>query len=92
MVTAFVLINVEEKKLQAIADQLLEFPGVKEVHIVAGEYDMVAVLRVSDNTELSALITQRIIHAPGVAHTKTLFALDSYSRYDLARLFEVEGE
>ena len=89
MVTAFVLINVEDKELQAIAERLLEFSGVKEVHVVAGEYDVVAVLRVTDNRTLAELITRRIIQAPGVARTKTLFALESYSHYDLARLFEV---
>jgi len=90
MVTAFVLINIEDKQTGKIADHLLNFPGVTEVHVVAGEYDFVAVIRVAGNQELSELITNKIIHAPGVERTKTLFALESYARQDLQKLFDVK--
>ena len=92
MVTAFVLINIEDKEMRKIPDHLLELQGVKEVHVVAGIYDMVAVLRVSDNQQLSELITEKIIHAQGVARTKTLFALESFSPYDLTALFDVKHD
>lgn len=87
MVTAFVLIHVEHKRLADVADRLLALNGVTEVHVVAGEYDMVAVLRVADNRSLSELITGHIVHTPGVDRTKTLFALESFSRYDLEQIF-----
>ena len=90
MVTAFVLINVEGKCIAELAQTLLDLDGVKELHVVAGEYDMVAVARVRDNTELSQLITKYVIHTPGVARTKTLFALESHSAYDLSAFFGVE--
>ena len=87
MVTAFVLINMRDKEIKDTADRLLSFGGVKEVHVVAGEYDMVAVCRVPDNQQLSELITQKIIHADGVDRTKTLFALESYATFDLDEFF-----
>ena len=90
MVTAFVLIHVEGTRLRDVADSLLAFPGVKEVHVVAGEYDIVAVLRVKENAQLSELITGQIIHVAGVERTKTLFALESYCEHDLSKLFGVE--
>lgn len=90
MVTAFILINIEDKQTRKIADRLLAFAGVKEVHVVAGEYDIVAVIRVGSNKELSELITDKVIHAPGVERTKTLFALESYSEHDLQALFGVQ--
>ena len=90
MVTAFVLINVQDKRVHEIADALLSHEGVTELHIVAGEYDMVAVLRVKDNRLLSDLITQNIIHTDGVERTKTLFALESFSPFDLAKTFKIE--
>lgn len=89
MVTAFVLINVQEKNFKKQAEHLLALPGVKEVHVVAGEYDLVAVIRVADNQELSHLVTERIVHAPGVQRTKTLFALHSFSSFNLEKLFKV---
>lgn len=87
MVTAFVLIRTEDKDFPALADKMLEVPGVKEVHIVAGEYDMVAVVRVTDSRELSAIITRQLIHVPGISWTKTLIALESFSPYDIKGLF-----
>jgi len=89
MVTAFVLINIEDKKLDEIGKALLAHKGVKEVHVVAGEYDMVAVIRVSDNAELSRLLTENIIHTPGVNRTKTLISVKMHSGYDLASMFGV---
>lgn len=77
MVTAFVLINVEDRHLLDISTLLKEFEGVQEVHIVAGEYDMVAVIRVNDNAILANLLTDEIIHTPGIKRTKTLISLQN---------------
>ena len=87
MVTAFVLISVEDKRVHETVRALLQSKGVTEVHIVAGDYDMVAVIRVPNNEQLGELITSCIVNAPGVERTKTLFALESHSKYDLASLF-----
>ena len=80
MVTAFVLINLQDKNLKKIADNLLTMPGIEEIHAVAGEYDMVAVIRVPDNKALSELITEKLVHASGVLHTKTLLSLQTYTK------------
>ena len=87
MVTAFVLICVEDKRAHETVKALLQHKGVTEIHIVAGEYDMVAVIRVKSNEELASLITEKIVTAPGVERTKTLFALESHSRYDLNEIY-----
>lgn len=77
MVTAFVLIKIEDKNLTQISEKLLKFDGVKEVHVVAGEYDMIAVIRVEDNAKLSSLLTDHVIHTEGILSTKTLISLQS---------------
>ena len=87
MVTAFVLISVEDKRVHETVKALLQHKGVTEIHVVAGEYDMVAVIRVQDNASLANLITDKIVTAPGVERTKTLFALESHSRYDLNEIY-----
>lgn len=87
MVTAFVLISVEDRRVHETVRALLQHRGVTEIHIVAGEYDMVAVVRVQDNETLAKLITNEIVHAPGVERTKTLFALESHSTFDLNQIF-----
>jgi len=87
MVNAFVLINIEGKNIKDIAKGLLGVEGVTEVYPVAGEYDFIVVVRVDDNATLSKVITEEIIHKAGVRHTKTLFALDVYSKFDLPAAF-----
>ena len=87
MVTAFVLINTNDKDIKEIAESLLNVEGVTEVYPVAGEYDFICVVRVDDNLKLSDVITEDIIHRPGVRHTKTLFALKAYSQVDLEGVF-----
>ena len=87
MVTAFVLISVEDKRVHETVKALLQHDGVTEIHVVAGEYDIVAVIRVEDNATLANLITEKIVTAPGVERTKTLFALESHSRYDLNEIY-----
>ena len=90
MVNAFVLVNISEKNIRKIATDLIEVNGVTEVYPVAGEYDFLVVIRVEDNVTLSQIITDEIIHKDGVRHTKTLFALDVYSQFDLKSIFNVQ--
>jgi DNA-binding Lrp family transcriptional regulator len=87
MVSAFVLINISDKDIKAIAERLLEVDGVTEVYPIVGEYDFICVVRVKDNSKLSEVVTEKIIHQPGIRHTKTLFALEAYSNLDLEGLF-----
>lgn len=87
MVTAFVLISVEDRSVHETVKTLLPVHGITEMHIVAGDYDLVAVVRVQNNQELGSIITEHIVKAPGVERTKTLFALESHSKFDLADIF-----
>ncbi len=87
MVTAFVLIHCQGRDPHEVGEELSKLPGVTELHLVAGEYDLVVVTRVADNQQLSQLITKQIVRTAGVARTKTLFALESFSQYDLNAIF-----
>ena len=79
MVTAIVLINVERMKIKEVVEELQAIKGVSEVHTVAGEYDLVAIVRVANNKKLSEIVVNKMPHnISGIIHTKTLFALDSY--------------
>ncbi|MFW5894082.1 MAG: Lrp/AsnC family transcriptional regulator [Verrucomicrobiota bacterium] len=79
MVTAFVLANVEGSHVADIADRLRMLEGIAEVHLVAGEYDILAIVRVADNSSLSELITREIVHTAGVQRTKTLISMAGYT-------------
>ena len=88
MVTAFVLVNVERSELKKVVDAVLDINGVSEVYTVAGEYDLIAVVRVSDNKELSKIVVDQMPHhIPGITHTKTLYAFDAHSSVNLEDVF-----
>jgi len=92
MVTAIVLINAERKRVQETADALHKLPGISEVYSVAGEYDLVAVIRVRENEELAELITGHLLKLEGIQKTETLIAFAAYSKYDLEHIFSIGQE
>jgi len=90
MVTGIVLVNVERPKIQQAIDSLMKVPGVSEVYTVAGEYDLVVMIRVRSNSELSDIVANKMTREiPGIGHTRTLVTLDVKSRVDLGVLFGV---
>src|SRR2546426_12240846 len=92
MVTAFVLLNVERGRINAVAETLGDVPGIAEVYAVAGRYDLVAVLRVKTNEALADLVTKSIRDVAGITHTETLIAFRAYSRHDLEAIFGRRGD
>ncbi|HRY29911.1 MAG TPA: Lrp/AsnC ligand binding domain-containing protein [Elusimicrobiota bacterium] len=92
MVTAVVLINVERAQVNEVAEALLELKGISEVYSVGGRYDLVAVIRASDNEQLAALVTREMLKLKGISKTETLIAFRAYSRHDLESMFSVGME
>ena len=76
MTTAIVLINVQRAKLKSVTEKIAEIQGVSEVFTVAGEYDLVAMLKVNDVTQMSKILTEKMSVIEGITHTRTLLALD----------------
>lgn len=89
MVTAIVLINVRRDMVNETADALTRLDGVTEVYSVAGEYDLVAIIRARDNEAMAQIITGHMLQMKGIERTTTLVAFRTYSRYDLERMFAI---
>lgn len=89
MVSSVVLINVEPDQVNAVAEQLAEIDGVSEVFSVAGQYDLVAIVRVPSNDKLAATVTEHMLHVPGIERSETLIAFKVFSSYDLERMFSI---
>lgn len=89
MVTAFVLINARREMIPETAQALNELDGVAEVYSVAGQFDLVAVIRVATNEQLASLVTEHMLKLRGIEHTQTLIAFQTYSKYDLERMFSI---
>lgn len=89
MVHAFVLIDAEPPRIAALAGELADLDGVAEVYSVAGECDLVAVVRVRHHEELADVVTHRISGLPGIIDTSTLIAFQAYSRRDLEAMWDL---
>lgn len=89
MTTALVLFNVERSKINAVGEQLAGIQGITEVFSVSGHYDLVALVRVSNNEDLAELITEKIRKIEGITKTETMIAFRTLSRYDIASMFDL---
>ncbi|MBO0693504.1 MAG: Lrp/AsnC ligand binding domain-containing protein [Acidimicrobiaceae bacterium] len=89
MVTGFVLINAEPSRVADLLSELADIDGVAEVYSVAGEADLVAVVRVRQQEHLADVVTRRIFALRGITHTRTLIAFQAYSRHDLEAIWDL---
>ncbi len=89
MITAFVMMNAERERLSAIPDEILKIPGVTEVYSVAGDYDIIAIVRVKEAEDLAKTVTENFAKINGITKTKTQIAFACFSNYDLEYIFSV---
>jgi len=89
MVNAIVLLKIERQQINSVAQGLVEQEGVSEVYSVAGQYDLVAIIRTQDDEHLAELVTDHLLKLEGILSSETLIAFRVLSKYDLERLFSV---
>jgi DNA-binding Lrp family transcriptional regulator len=89
MVHAFVLIDAEPHRIAGLAEELADVDGVAEVYSVAGEADIVAVVRVRHHEELADVVTRRLVELDGIVTTRTLIAFQAFSRHDLEAMWDL---
>jgi DNA-binding Lrp family transcriptional regulator len=89
MISALVLMNVARSSVNATAQALLAIPGVAEVYSVTGEYDLVAILRLTRHEDLSEVVTERMTKIDGIIQTRTMIAFKAYSREDLEQAWDI---
>lgn len=92
MITAIVLLQAAQGKAPDLAQALLDIPEIAEVYSVAGDYDLVAILRVKAYEDMAEVVPGRLQRLDGVRRTQTLMAFQCYSRHDLDRLFSIGYE
>ena len=89
MINAFVMMNVERDRISAVPDEILRIPGVTEVYSVAGDYDIIAIVRVKEAEDLARTVTENFANVRGITTTKTQIAFACFSNYDLEHMFSV---
>lgn len=83
------MMNAERDRIAAIPNELLTITAVTEVYSIAGDFDLVAIVRVKEAEDLAGVVTERFAKVKGITRTMTLIAFKSYSKYDLENMFQI---
>jgi DNA-binding Lrp family transcriptional regulator len=89
VITAIVMITTESDKIPEVAEAIADLDGVSEVYSVAGDVDLIAVVRVREFDAIADVVAGRLSKVPGVLHTDTHVAFRAYSRHDLEATFSI---
>lgn len=89
MITTIVLIKCDPKLIPQCAMRLAGIEGVSEVYSVSGEWDLVAIVRVSEYERIAQVVTEEFAAVPGVERTQTLTAFRAYSKRDLEQAWDI---
>jgi DNA-binding Lrp family transcriptional regulator len=83
------MVSVETDRIPEVAERLADLDGVSEVYSVAGDVDLVAIVRVREFDQIAEVIAGQLSKVPGVVHTDTHVAFRAYSRHDLDATFSL---
>jgi DNA-binding Lrp family transcriptional regulator len=89
VITAIVLITADVDRIPEVAAEIADIDGVSEVYSVAGDADLVAMVRVRAHEELADVIADRVNKVNGVTGTNTHIAFRTYSKHDLESAFSL---
>jgi DNA-binding Lrp family transcriptional regulator len=87
MITAIVIMNCELGKVHNVAETLTQLDGVAEVYSISGEFDILAICKVSEFQNLATLVTEEMASIDGVTKTTTHMAFQAYSKHDMERVW-----
>jgi DNA-binding Lrp family transcriptional regulator len=89
MVNAIVLLNVQSDKINQVAEELVELEGISEVYSVAGQVDLVVIIRARNDEQVAELVTEKMLQVEGLLSSETLIAFRAFSQHDLDGMFSV---
>ncbi|MEU8818072.1 Lrp/AsnC ligand binding domain-containing protein [Actinoplanes sp. NPDC048796] len=89
MNTAIVHIDCATDSIPEVAEALAALDGVSEVYSVAGNVDLIAIVRVARFDDIAEVIAGKISKTPGVVNTESHIAFRAYSKHDLEDAFAI---
>jgi DNA-binding Lrp family transcriptional regulator len=89
VITAIVMVTAATDRIPEVAEAIADLDGVSEVYSVAGNVDLVAVVRVREFEQVAEIIAGRLDKVEGVLDTETHIAFRAYSRHDLEAAFAI---
>ena len=76
MPTAYVLINCDANRKEAVIKELDQLPSITEIEEIHGAYDMLIKLEQASVEELKETIKWRLKKIPDIKSTVTLIAIE----------------
>jgi DNA-binding Lrp family transcriptional regulator len=92
MITTVVLATCDIHAVPETAQAIADLPEVSEVYSVAGDYDLVIMVRTRAHDDLARVVTEGVARVQGVQRTQTLVAFKVFSRHDVESLFSLGFE
>jgi DNA-binding Lrp family transcriptional regulator len=89
VITAIVMVTAATDAIPEVAEAIAALDGVSEVYSVAGDVDLVAIVRVREFDQVADVIAGHLDKVPGVLDTSTHIAFRAYSRHDLEAAFAI---
>ena len=89
MITAIVLLHVDVAAIPETAQAIADLDTVSEVYSVTGDWELVALVRVSSHEQIADVVTGKMAKVPGVTGTHTMIAFQAFSTNDLDRLWGI---
>jgi DNA-binding Lrp family transcriptional regulator len=89
VITTIVMVAVRSDRIPEVAEALAELDGVSEVYSVAGNVDLIAIVRVREFDQIADVVAGQINKVDGVLDTETHVAFRAYSRHDLSAAFDI---
>jgi DNA-binding Lrp family transcriptional regulator len=81
--TAIILVQCEPNAIASLGSRLAAIDGIAEVYSVAGDADLVAILRTNDHERIAQIVTEHVSSLPGIRETRTLIAFRQYDAADI---------
>jgi Lrp/AsnC family transcriptional regulator for asnA, asnC and gidA len=71
-------VSVEVGEIDAVAEQIAQFPEVSYLFMASGEFDLFVEVYCRDREDFVAFLNQKLHRIPGVQHTRTFMILKMY--------------
>jgi DNA-binding Lrp family transcriptional regulator len=92
MITTVVLARCDIHQIPETAQAIADIEEVSEVYSVAGDFDLVIMVRVRQHDDLARVVSEQIARIPGIQRTQTLVAFKVFSRHDVESMFSLGFE
>ncbi|MBO1756440.1 Lrp/AsnC family transcriptional regulator [Allobranchiibius sp. CTAmp26] len=86
--TAYVTLNLRQADWRVVRERLQKLPGVVHIGLVGGEFDVILLVRATDNAHLGRLVLGVIQEMPGVVNTRTFLVFEEPALDATAAIFE----